>query len=194
MGAGRGRRAARGRRAGARADLGDRAPARPTARCTPAATPACCSRATTAARAGSSTAALWEHPTRPDWQPGGGGLCLHSIVHLAGRSGPAGASRVSAAGMWLTEDGGATLARAATRGSRPRYLPEEAPEDDDRAAACTTSSARRAARSGCSCSSTAASTAPTTPARAGPTSARRPAVGLRLPAGASTRPTPTART
>src|SRR5690242_10213430 len=24
--------------------------------------------------------ALWEQPTRPDWQPGGGGLCLHSIV------------------------------------------------------------------------------------------------------------------
>src|SRR3954454_17173610 len=23
---------------------------------------------------------LWELPTRPDWQPGGGGLCLHSIV------------------------------------------------------------------------------------------------------------------
>ena len=22
---------------------------------------------------------LWEHPTRPKWQPGGGGLCLHSI-------------------------------------------------------------------------------------------------------------------
>ena len=22
---------------------------------------------------------LWEHPTRPKWMPGGGGLCLHSI-------------------------------------------------------------------------------------------------------------------
>src|SRR4029078_4436609 len=27
---------------------------------------------------------LWEHPTRPDWQPGGGGLCLHSIVPWPG--------------------------------------------------------------------------------------------------------------
>ena len=23
---------------------------------------------------------LWEHPTRPKWTPGGGGLCLHSIA------------------------------------------------------------------------------------------------------------------
>ena len=27
---------------------------------------------------------LWEHPTRPDWQPGGGGLCLHSIAPWPG--------------------------------------------------------------------------------------------------------------
>src|SRR3954447_1635237 len=27
---------------------------------------------------------LWEHPTRPKWQPGGGGLCLHSIVTWPG--------------------------------------------------------------------------------------------------------------
>ena len=25
-------------------------------------------------------AGLWEQPTRPEWQPGGGGLCLHSIA------------------------------------------------------------------------------------------------------------------
>ena len=28
--------------------------------------------------------ALWEHPTRPKWQPGAGGLCLHSIVTWPG--------------------------------------------------------------------------------------------------------------
>ena len=28
--------------------------------------------------------ALWEHPTRPSWEPGGGGLCLHSIVPWPG--------------------------------------------------------------------------------------------------------------
>src|SRR5438309_89765 len=28
--------------------------------------------------------ALWNDPTRPDWQPGGGGLCLHSILPWPG--------------------------------------------------------------------------------------------------------------
>ena len=28
--------------------------------------------------------ALWNHPTRSSWQPGGGGLCLHSIVPWPG--------------------------------------------------------------------------------------------------------------
>ena len=37
---------------------------------------------------------LWDHPTRPDWQPGGGGLCLHSIVPVAGRAGEARARHV----------------------------------------------------------------------------------------------------
>src|SRR4051812_24682056 len=27
---------------------------------------------------------LWEHPTRPTWRPGGGGLCLHSIAPWPG--------------------------------------------------------------------------------------------------------------
>src|SRR5205823_12644241 len=29
---------------------------------------------------------LWEHPTRESWQPGGGGLCLHSIVPWPGEA------------------------------------------------------------------------------------------------------------
>ena len=59
-------------------------PARPTARSTPAATPACCSRAATAARRSSSTARSGSSPTRDRWQPGAGGLCLHSIVPWPG--------------------------------------------------------------------------------------------------------------
>ena len=27
---------------------------------------------------------LWDHPTRPEWNPGGGGLCLHTIVTWPG--------------------------------------------------------------------------------------------------------------
>jgi hypothetical protein len=30
---------------------------------------------------------LYEHPTRPQWQPGGGGLCLHSIAPWPGEPG-----------------------------------------------------------------------------------------------------------
>ncbi len=70
--------------------------------------------------------ALWNHPTRDTWQPGGGGLCLHSIVPWPGDP-----SRllvaVSAAGVWITEDGGESW-RQGNRGLHARYLPEEAQE------------------------------------------------------------------
>ncbi len=70
--------------------------------------------------------ALWEHPTRPSWTPGGGGLCVHSIVPW-----PADPERlalgVSAAGVWLTEDGGVTW-RQGNEGIVPPYLPPEARE------------------------------------------------------------------
>ena len=73
---------------------------------------------------------------------------------------------ISAAGVWLTDDGGDVAPRA-TAGSSRTYVPEEA---RGRAPTCasTTSSGRRARPSGCSCSSTGASTGPTTPASAGP--------------------------
>ena len=71
--------------------------------------------------------ALWEHPTRPDWMPGGGGLCLHSIVPW-----PGDAQRltvaVSAAGVWQTEDGGRSW-RSTNRGIAAGYLAEETPAD-----------------------------------------------------------------
>jgi photosystem II stability/assembly factor-like uncharacterized protein len=71
--------------------------------------------------------ALWEHETRPQWQPGGGGLCLHSIVPWPGEPDKL-AIGISAAGVWLTEDGGASWRRG-NRGIVARYLPEEARED-----------------------------------------------------------------
>ena len=67
---------------------------------------------------------LWDHPTRPDWQPGGGGLCLHSIVPWPGEPERL-ALAMSAVGVWLTDDGGATW-RHGNEGLRPRYLPEDA--------------------------------------------------------------------
>jgi hypothetical protein len=70
---------------------------------------------------------LWEHPTRPDWMPGGGGLCLHSIVTWPGDPDRL-ALGISAVGVWLTEDGGRTW-RHGNKGIKARYLPDDAPAD-----------------------------------------------------------------
>jgi photosystem II stability/assembly factor-like uncharacterized protein len=68
---------------------------------------------------------LWEHPTRPEWQPGGGGLCLHSIVPWPGDPDRL-ALAMSAVGVWLTEDGGQTWSHG-NEGLIAGYLPEDAP-------------------------------------------------------------------
>jgi photosystem II stability/assembly factor-like uncharacterized protein len=70
---------------------------------------------------------LWEHPTRPSWEPGGGGLCLHSIVPWPGEPERL-ALGISAVGVWLTDDGGRTW-RHGNGGIAPRYLPDDAPAD-----------------------------------------------------------------
>jgi molybdopterin converting factor small subunit/photosystem II stability/assembly factor-like uncharacterized protein len=69
---------------------------------------------------------LWEVPSRPSWSPGAGGLCLHSICTWPGDPNRL-AVAVSAAGVWLSEDGGASW-RPGNRGLMARYLPEEARE------------------------------------------------------------------
>ena len=73
--------------------------------------------------------ALWEHPTRPSWQAGGGGLCLHTIVPWPGDPQRL-AVAVSAAGVWLTDDGGASWRRG-NKGVLPGYLPEDVRESSD---------------------------------------------------------------
>jgi hypothetical protein len=69
---------------------------------------------------------LWNHPQRPRWNPGGGGLCLHTIL-----LDPADPKRiriaVSAAGMYATEDGGASW-RPSNQGVRADFLPDKYPE------------------------------------------------------------------
>lgn len=66
--------------------------------------------------------ALNEHPTRKDWQPGGGGLILHHIV-----IDPSAPDRlwvgISTAGVFHSEDGGASWQPRNT-GTRMDYLPE----------------------------------------------------------------------
>jgi photosystem II stability/assembly factor-like uncharacterized protein len=68
--------------------------------------------------------ALWSHPTRGSWQPGAGGLCLHSIVPWPGDPNRL-LVAISAAGVWLTDDGGRSW-RQSNEGLLARYLPEEA--------------------------------------------------------------------
>ena len=69
---------------------------------------------------------LWNQPQRPRWEPGGGGLCLHTIL-----LDPADAKRIrvaiSTGGMYVTEDGGASW-RASNKGVRADFLPEKYPE------------------------------------------------------------------
>jgi photosystem II stability/assembly factor-like uncharacterized protein len=69
---------------------------------------------------------LWEHPTRDSWQPGGGGLCLHSIVPWPNDPDRL-ALGISAVGVWLTEDRGTTW-RHGNEGLVPHYMPEDARE------------------------------------------------------------------
>jgi molybdopterin converting factor small subunit/photosystem II stability/assembly factor-like uncharacterized protein len=69
---------------------------------------------------------LWDTPSRPKWQPGGGGLCLHSICPHPDSPGTL-ALGISAAGVWLTDDAGESWRRGFA-GLLPRYVPEEARE------------------------------------------------------------------
>ena len=66
---------------------------------------------------------LYDHPHRPQWQPGGGGLCLHTILpdpkdkkrmHIA----------ISTGGVYRTDDGGKSW-EAKNKGVRAQFLPPE---------------------------------------------------------------------
>jgi photosystem II stability/assembly factor-like uncharacterized protein len=67
---------------------------------------------------------LREHRINESWQPGGGGLCLHSIVPWPGEPDKLSLA-VSAAGVWHTDDHGESWTRR-NRGIVPSYLPEDA--------------------------------------------------------------------
>jgi photosystem II stability/assembly factor-like uncharacterized protein len=69
---------------------------------------------------------LNDHPTRPQWNPGAGGMCLHTIL-----VDPENPRRmyvgISAAGTFRTEDGGDHWT-AVNRGVRADFLPNKLPE------------------------------------------------------------------
>jgi photosystem II stability/assembly factor-like uncharacterized protein len=69
---------------------------------------------------------FWEQPTRPEWSPGGGGMCLHSIVTWPGDPSRL-ALGISAVGVWLSDDAGRTW-RHGNEGLVARYVPEESRE------------------------------------------------------------------
>src|SRR5438093_778918 len=62
------------------------------------------------------------HGTGPQWQPGGGGLCLHTIIQD-----PTDPKRIfvaiSSAGVFRTDDGGTTW-KPINRGLRSQYIPD----------------------------------------------------------------------
>ena len=69
---------------------------------------------------------LTDHPSRPTWQPGGGGLILHTIVPHPTDPGRTWVG-ISAVGVFETRDGGATWVPR-NKGVRADYIPGPPPE------------------------------------------------------------------
>ena len=69
---------------------------------------------------------LWDHPDRTSWQPGFGGLCLHTVVTHRERPDRI-VVAVSAGGVYRSDDGGRTWA-ARNVGIEARFLPEPYPD------------------------------------------------------------------
>jgi hypothetical protein len=66
------------------------------------------------------------HGTGPKWQPGAGGMCLHTVLQD-----PSNPQRmfvgISAAGAFRTDEGGQTW-KAINKGLRAEYTPDPHPE------------------------------------------------------------------
>jgi photosystem II stability/assembly factor-like uncharacterized protein len=69
---------------------------------------------------------LWDHPHRAVWQPGGGGLCLHTVI-----PDPVHRDRlfvaISTGGVYRSDDGGDTW-QPRNYGVRADFLPDKNPE------------------------------------------------------------------
>ena len=80
-------------------------------------------RSTDGARSWHELAGLRGHGTGPKWQPGAGGMCLHTIILDSADPGRIYIA-ISAAGAFRTDDGGKTW-KPINRGLRSKYLPDE---------------------------------------------------------------------
>jgi len=85
--------------------------------------PAALFKSTDAGQTWSLDRGLFDHPHRPQWMPGGGGLCLHTIL-----PDPSNRERmwiaISTGGVYRTEDGGQTW-EPRNQGICARFLPPD---------------------------------------------------------------------
>jgi photosystem II stability/assembly factor-like uncharacterized protein len=88
--------------------------------------PACLFVSRDAGQSWSPVEGMLNHPHRPRWQPGGGGLCLHTIV-----PDPQDPKKmmiaISTGGTYRTDDGGATW-QPRNVGVRAEFMPDKYPE------------------------------------------------------------------
>ncbi|HEX5727444.1 MAG TPA: hypothetical protein VFX98_18375 [Longimicrobiaceae bacterium] len=88
--------------------------------------PAALFRSDDAGETWSPVEGLLQHEHRPQWQPGGGGLCLHTIVLDPAEPQRMGVA-ISTGGFYRTDDGGRSW-RARNQGVRAQFLPDKYPE------------------------------------------------------------------
>jgi photosystem II stability/assembly factor-like uncharacterized protein len=85
--------------------------------------PAALFKSTDAGESWSLVQGLYDHPHRPQWMPGGGGLCLHTIL-----PDPSNAKRlhvaISTGGVYRTDDGGENW-QSRNVGVRAQFLPPD---------------------------------------------------------------------
>ena len=85
--------------------------------------PAALFKSTDAGETWSLNRGLFDHPHRPQWMPGGGGLCLHTIL-----SDPSNPDRmfvaISTGGVYRTDDGGKNW-QPRNKGIRAKFLPPD---------------------------------------------------------------------
>ena len=84
--------------------------------------PAALFKSTDAGSSWSLVQGLHDHPHRPQWQPGGGGLCLHTILPDSSNSQRLFIA-ISTGGVYRTDDGGANW-QPRNDGVRAQFLPE----------------------------------------------------------------------